>query len=264
MYKVKEEGAFRYIDTEGDKGTLLLLHGLFGALSNFEGILNRFGKEYRVIVPMLPIFELPLRKLSIKSLVLHVHEFVEFLNLQDVHVLGNSLGGHIALIYTLEYPQRVASLTLTGSSGLFENAMGSSFPQRSNYEFISSKVAQTFYDPNFASKDLVDEVYGIVNDKTKGLRIVVTAKSAVRHNLKDKLHEIKIPTLLVWGKQDIITPEFVGEKFHELMEHSQLYIVDKCGHAPMMERPALFNSILESFLTSLELEQFERKMVYKE
>ena len=158
------------------------------------------------------------------------------------------MGGHIALLYSLVHPQNVASITLTGSSGLFESAMGTSFPKRGDYEFIRRKTEGTFYDPKVAGKALVDEVFDIVNDRNKAIRVVATAKSAVRHNLGDKLHQITTPTLLIWGKQDQITPPFVGEKFNELLENSRLIFVDKCGHAPMMEHPDVFNRHLESFL----------------
>lgn len=247
-YEIKQEGRFRYIESKGGEENLVLLHGLFGALSNFEGIIRHFSGKCNVIVPILPIFELPIRKVSVTGLVDYVVDFVEFKGYQKVHVLGNSLGGHIALLYALARPDRVASVILTGSSGLFESAMGTSFPKRGDYEFIKKKTQATFYSPEVASKELVDEVFDIVNDRNKAIRVVATAKSAVRHNLGDKLHQIKAPTLLVWGKQDQITPAFVGEKFHELIENSRLIFLDECGHAPMMEHPQAFNRHLEHFL----------------
>ena len=247
-YQIIEEGNFQYIETKGGEKTLMLLHGLFGALSNFSGILQHFGQHYNVVVPMLPIFELPLRKVSLAGLVDHVAKFVDAKGYQDIHVLGNSLGGHVSLLYTLAHPEKVKTVCLTGSSGLFENAMGNSFPRRGDYEFIRKKAETTFFDPKVASKELVDEVYNTVNDRNRAIRIIATAKSAVRHNLSDKLDQIKAPTLLIWGKQDIITPPFVGEKFNELIEDSSLHFVDECGHAPMMEHPEIFNNILEDFL----------------
>ena len=247
-YPIQEENSFTFIETRGGEHTLLLLHGLFGALSNFQGIINHFGESFNVVVPILPIFKLPIRKVSVGGMVKHVAEFVESRGYNQVHVLGNSLGGHIALLYALDYSEKIASVTLTGSSGLFENSLGSSFPKRGDYDFIKRKTEAIFYDPAVATKELVDEVFDIVNDRNKAIRIIATAKSAVRHNLGDKLHQIKAPTLLIWGKQDTVTPPFVGEKFHELIENSQLELIDNCGHAPMMELPETFNQILEDFL----------------
>ena len=247
-YAIKEEGEFKYIESGSDGEVLLLLHGLFGALSNFEGILNYFKKDYNVVIPLLPIFELPIRKISVSGLVDYVSDFVLYKNYEKVHVLGNSLGGHIALLYTLSHADKINTVILTGSSGLFENSLGSSFPKRGDYEFIKNKTEDTFFNPEVATKELIDEIYDIVNDRNKAIRVVATAKSAVRHNLGDKLHQIKAPTLLIWGKQDNVTPAFVGEKFNELIEDSKLVLVDECGHAPMMEKPIIFNSILEEFL----------------
>lgn len=247
-HHIREEGKFKYIETKGKGANLLLLHGLFGALSNFQGIIDRFGASYNVIVPILPIFELPIRKVSVTGLVDYVVDFVNFKSYDQVNVLGNSLGGHISLLYALAQPEKIRSIILTGSSGLFESAMGTSFPKRGDYEFIKTKTEATFYRPEVATKELVDEVFDIVNDRNKAIRVIATAKSAVRHNLGDKLHQIGAPTLLVWGKQDSITPAFVGEKFDELIENSRLVFIDKCGHAPMMEHPEDFNRYLEEFL----------------
>ena len=196
-YSIKEKDEFKFIETNGGDEVLMLLHGLFGALSNFEGIINYFGDKYNVVVPMLPIFELPIRKVSVSGLVDHVSRFVEFKDYERVNVLGNSLGGHITILYALAHPERVRSLILTGSSGLFENSLGSTFPKRGDYDFIKRKTQDTFYDPAVATKELVDEVFDTVNDRNKAIRVVATAKSAVRHNLGDKLHQIKAPTLLV-------------------------------------------------------------------
>lgn len=247
-YKIKQEGKFKYIESEGGDETLLLLHGLFGALSNFEGIISHFSDRMNVVVPILPIFEMPIRQLSVTGLAEHVAEFVTFKGFKGVHVLGNSLGGHIALLYAMAHPEQIKSIILTGSSGLFESAMGTSFPKRGDYEYIKKKTEATFHNPEVASKELVDEVYDIVNDRNKAIRIIATSKSAVRHNLGENLHQIKAPTLLIWGKEDQVTPAFVGEKFHELIPHSKLFFVNECGHAPMMEHPTQFNEHLEAFL----------------
>lgn len=254
---IKEDKGFRYIESGAEGETLLLLHGLFGALSNFEGIINHFSKEYNVVVPMLPIYEMPIFEVSVTGLVDFVTRFVNFKQYDKVHLVGNSLGGHITLLYALAHPDRVASVTLTGSSGLFESAFGTAFPKRGDYEYIRKKTAETFYNPEVATKELVDEVFGIVNDRNKAIRVVATAKSAVRHNLGDKLHHIKAPTLLIWGKQDTVTPPFVAEKFHELIKNSRLHFLDECGHAPMMENPEAFNNLLDAFLKEVVGEKVE-------
>ncbi len=245
--QIKEEQGFQYIDA-GKGEVLLLLHGLFGALGNFERLITHFSKTHRVVVPMLPITEMSPREVSLEALTSWVEKFVAFKNLSNFNVLGNSLGGHITLLYVLKHPELVKTMILTGSSGLFENAFGTSFPQRGNYDFIRDRVAFTFYDPATATKELVDEVFETVNNNIKGLCIVKVAKSAIHHNLSDRLHEYTCPTLLIWGNQDNITPPFVAEDFHKGIKNSELHFIDKCGHAPMMEQPDQFIVLLENFL----------------
>jgi len=246
-----EDGQYKYIETAPGKDVLLLLHGLLGELSNFQYMIDRFGHDYNVVTPILPIMQMPLKSLGLKGMVKYIEGFVDYKGYGKVHVMGNSLGGHLAQLYTLDNPEKVSSMILTGSSGLFENAMGNTFPKRGDYEFIKKKAEMVFYDPAIATKELVDEVYDTVNDRSKAIRIVVMAKSAVRNNLENKIHLIKNPTLLVWGKQDDVTPPFVAEKFHELLPNSTLHFIDKCGHAPMMERPDDFNEHMYDFLKGL-------------
>jgi pimeloyl-ACP methyl ester carboxylesterase len=244
---IKKDGEYTYID-EGQGEILLLLHGLFGALSNWNSVVEEFSTEYRVIIPLMPIYEMPIKTAGIESLTGFIEGFVAHKQLKDLTLLGNSLGGHIALTYTLRNPDNVKRLILTGSSGLFENSMGGSYPKRGSYEYIKDRVAYTFYDPATATKELIDEVFEITKSIPKCMRIVSIAKSAQRHNLAKRLHEIKVPTLLVWGLNDTITPPLVAYEFDKLIPHTELRFIDKCGHAPMMEHPAKFNKILGQFL----------------
>ena len=246
-YLIKEEGEYRYID-EGQGETLLLLHGLFGALSNWAGVINHFKSNYRVIIPLMPIHDMPIKEAGCEGLTVFMEGFVDFKGLDTFSVIGNSLGGHVALIYTLRHPEKIQRLILTGSSGLFENSMGGSYPKRGNYEFIKERVEYTFYDPKTASKELVDEVFEITNSIPKVMRIIAIAKSAQRNNMAKDIVHIKAPTLLIWGLNDTITPPEVGHEFNRLIQGSTLRFIDKCCHAPMMERPTEFNEILTEWL----------------
>ncbi|NEU07799.1 alpha/beta hydrolase [Flavihumibacter sp. R14] len=250
-FAIKEEKGFKYVE-EGEGEVLLLLHGLMGALSNWEDVVNEFKGEYRVIIPMLPLYDLPLLTTGVKSLAKFVHKFVQFKGLKNVVVLGNSLGGHVGLIYTLAHPEEVKALVLTGSSGLYENAFGGSFPRRESYDFIREKVEFTFYDPATASKELVDDVFATVNDRYKVIRILAMAKSAIRHNMSKELNKITVPVCLIWGADDKVTPPAVAKEFHEILPNSELNWLDKCGHAPMMERPEEFNMVLRKFLDRIK------------
>jgi 2-hydroxy-6-oxonona-2,4-dienedioate hydrolase len=250
QYEIKQEEKFRFIEV-GEGEPLLLLHGLFGALSNFGGQIDYFRNQYKVVVPLLPLLDLDLLHTTVGGLEKFVHKFVEYRDYKNIHILGNSLGGHVALMYVLRHPERVKSLILTGSSGLFENGMGDTYPKRGDYEYIRKKTELTFFDPAMATKELVDELYETVNVRIKAVKIIALAKSAIRNNLGEEVSQIKQPTLLIWGKNDAITPPFVGEEFRKLITNSELHYIDKCGHAPMMERPEEFNTILLKFLRKL-------------
>jgi len=246
-YEIIKDGKYKFIE-EGNGEVLMLLHGLFGAMSNFSHLIEHFSKTHKVVVPVLPLLELDLLHTSVGGLQKFVQKFIEHRKYSDIHLLGNSLGGHVALVHVLKHPENIKSLILTGSSGLFENGMGDTYPKRGDKEYIRTKTALTFYDPALATDALVDEVFEITNNRLKVIKIIALAKSAIRNNLGEELNQIKKPTCLIWGNNDTITPPFVGQEFQRLIPHSELHFIDKCGHAPMMEVPGEFNKILESFL----------------
>lgn len=249
-YQIKEDGKFKYIE-EGEGEPLILLHGLFGALSNFKDLIEHFRLTHKVVVPILPLFDLDILHTTVGGLAKHVHKFIEYKDYKEIHLLGNSLGGHVALVHILKHPERIKSIILTGSSGLFENGMGDSYPKRGDYEYIKKKTEVTFYDPAIATKELVDEVFEITRNRLKVIKIISLAKSAIRNNLGEELNNISQPTLLIWGNNDTITPPFVAREFNKLIPNSELHFIDKCGHAPMMEQPGEFNVILDKFLKKL-------------
>jgi pimeloyl-ACP methyl ester carboxylesterase len=250
-FVLKEGHGFSYIE-EGEGEVLILLHGLMGGLSNWEVVIEEFSKNYRVILPMLPVYELPVLTTGVKTLAKFLHKFIKYKKLTDVVLLGNSLGGHVGLIYVLAHPEKVKALVLTGSSGLYENAFGGSFPRRESYDFVKEKVEYTFYDPNVATPELIAEVYKTVNDRHSVIRLLAMAKSAIRHNMKKDLHKIKMPVSLIWGKNDKITPPEVAEEFHQLLPDSELHWIDQCGHAAMMEHPQEFNRLLKGFFEKIK------------
>lgn len=247
---IKQEGDYKYIE-EGEGEVLILLHGLFGALSNWKDVLNHFSPKYKVVIPLMPIFEMNILKLSVEGLANFIFEFIEYKQYKRVNLLGNSLGGHVGLVFIRKHPEYVNSLVLTGSSGLYENAFGASYPKKGDKEYIRDRIKLTFYDPASTTDELVDEVYYTLQNKGKVLRILTMAKSAIRHNMRKDLPLFKQPTCLIWGKQDTITPPEVAHEFHELLPDSELHFLDQCGHAAMMERPHEFNQIVDDFLARL-------------
>ncbi len=249
----KKEGKFRYLEV-GEGTPMIILHGLMGGLSNFEAVTSHFPpKGYKVVIPELPVYDMPLIKTTVKAFAVYLEKFIEFKKFDQVILLGNSLGGHIGLLHTRMYPEKVKALVITGSSGLYESAMGDGYPKRGDYEFIKKKSQDVFYDPAVATREIVDEVFANVNNRRKLVKTLAIAKSAIRHNMAKDLPKMHTPVGIIWGKNDTVTPPAVAEEFHELLPNSDLFWIDKCGHAPMMEHPEEFNRILDAWLTSRDL-----------
>ncbi|WP_242117646.1 alpha/beta fold hydrolase [Aestuariivivens sediminicola] len=245
---LKKEKNYSYVEV-GEGTPIIVLHGLMGGLSNFSSVLDFFSKRnYKVIIPELPIYTMSLIKTNVKSFAKYLHEFINFKGFSEVILLGNSLGGHIGLYHTKHYPEKVKGLVITGSSGLYESAMGGGYTKRSDYEVIKKKAQEVFYDPAIATKEIVDEVYASVNDRNKLIKTLAIAKSAIRHNMAHDLPKMFTPTCIIWGKNDTVTPPEVAKEFNDLLPDSDLYWIDKCGHAAMMEHPDEFNRIMEAWL----------------
>jgi pimeloyl-ACP methyl ester carboxylesterase len=247
---IKTLGKFKFLEVGAGK-PIVILHGLMGGLSNFQGVTDYFpSKGYRVIIPMLPIYDLPLLKTNVKEFAKYVNQFISHLDLTEVTLLGNSLGGHVGLLVSLLFPENIKGLIITGSSGLYENSMGESYPKREDKDYMTRKCQEVFYDPKVATDEIIDEVFETVNDRKKLVKILAIAKSAIRHNMAKDLPKIKIPTAIIWGENDIVTPPEVGNDFSRLLPNSSLFWIEKCGHAPMMEHPDLFNTYMEKWLDS--------------
>ena len=247
-YGLKKEGKFNYTEI-GEGRPIIILHGLMGGLSNFDGVFNYFPDQgYNVIAPELPIYSSNILNTNVKFFAEFVYKFIKFKKLKDVIILGNSLGGHVGLIFSKLYPKLVKGLVLTGSSGLYENSMGDSYPKREDYEYIKERTEAVFFSPKIATKKIIDEVYETVNDRKKLIKILAMAKSAIRHNMSKDLPNIKVNTAIVWGTNDSVTPPDVAKDFNKLLPNSELFWIKKCGHAPMMEHPSEFNTIMKGWL----------------
>ncbi len=251
--KLITEGDFSYWE-KGEGQPIVVLHGLMGDLSNFGGVFDFFSEHnYQVIIPQLPIYTLPIIKTNVKNLVKYTKNLIDYKGLKDVILLGNSLGGHIALYFTKQYPELVKAMVLTGSSGLYEKSMGSTYPKRGNKDYIKKKVEEVFYDPAIATDELVANIMETVNDRGKVIRTLALAKSAIRHNMAADLPNMTMPTCLIWGKNDKVTPPEVADEFQKLLPDAELFWIDHCGHAPMMEHPEEFNTILYKWLQARKI-----------
>jgi pimeloyl-ACP methyl ester carboxylesterase len=247
-HNLKKEGKYTYFEA-GEGTPIIVLPGLMGGLSNFEALANYFSENgYKVVIPELPIYTQNILKTNVKAFAKYVKDFITYKGFERVILLGNSLGGHVALYHAKMYPEKMLGIVITGSSGLYESAMGDSYPRRGDYEYIKKKAESVFYDPAVATKEMVDEVFNMANDRMKLIKTLTIAKSAIRHNMAKDLPKMHLPTCIIWGKNDNVTPPEVAEEFHKLLPNSSLHWIDKCGHAAMMERPEEFNALLLTWL----------------
>lgn len=247
------DGKFEYL-TEGSGTPLIFLHGLMGNLSNFQHQVDYFSvRGYEVVIPLLPLYSMPLATTSVSSLTKFVKKFVDHKGYTKVIMVGNSLGGHIALLFQKLFPNYLSSIVLSGSSGLYEAAMGNSYPRRGDRDYIAERVRDVFHIKEVATEELIDQVFSTVNDRMKAIKTLAISKSAIRHNMAEDITSFHLPVCLIWGRQDAVTPPEVADKFHELLPNSDLFWIDNCGHAAMMEHPQEFNTIVDEWLKKIEV-----------
>jgi len=241
---------FRWI--EAGAGTpVLCLHGLFGTSEHWETTVEALAPRCRAMALTLPIFDTPPDDLSVQGLRGYVEAFMDAERLPPAVVVGNSLGGHVALDLALHAPERVRGLVLSGSSGLFERSFTRGVPHRPSAEFVREKMAEVFHDPAMVTPERIEEVRHCVSRRSYVLRVLQVSRSAKRYNLEDRLGEIRCPTLLVWGTEDRVTPRDVAIRFLEGIPASTIRLVPECGHAPMLEHPEAFARAIDEFLDSV-------------
>ena len=244
---IHEHPEFRWLE-RGAGEPVVLLHGLMGQMRHWDAVLEAVGGGLRAVAPTLPVFHPDLREATLGALGRYVLRFLDALDLTRAVVGGNSLGGHVALRLALEHPERVSGLVLTGSSGLFERGFASGVPHRPDREWVRRKMQEVFFDSAAVTDGWVEDVYRLLTTPSSALRILRLARDARRDNLEERLHEIRVPTLLIWGFDDRITPPEVAERSRSLIPESHLWLLSQCGHAPMLERPEPFADALVEWL----------------
>jgi pimeloyl-ACP methyl ester carboxylesterase len=217
-------------------------------MDHWDAQLEALGDVCRPIALALPIFDRALERASIEALAAHVAGFLDALGIPQAVVGGNSLGGHVALEMALRYPDRVSGLALTGSSGLFERGYTRGVPHRPTREYVRARMQEVVFDPALVTDAWVEAVRAVVTERATALRVVRFAQAAKRHSLEDRLSEVRAPALLVWGRDDRITPPEVAHRFARLLPDVELHVLPACGHAPMLERPEAFNAVVANWL----------------
>lgn len=246
---LKEEKEFEFNVVEGGASgpEVILLHGLFGALSNWDSTFPHLEKFCRPLALQFPIISGHRSEVKVKALSLFTEKLIRKRNLQPAILCGNSLGGHVALRLCLASPQMVDCLILSGTSGLYEHSVDS-LPVRPDKRFIKDHMERVFYNQEFVTEKAIDEIYGIISKRMNVLNIIHAARSAKKDNLLNLLKEINVPTLLLWGEDDKVTTMDVAQMFHKHIRNSKLVTIKDCGHAPMIEHPRWFADQVETFV----------------
>jgi pimeloyl-ACP methyl ester carboxylesterase len=239
--------SFRWLE-RGDGEPLVLLHGLLGDMDHWEAVLPWLEHHRRPLALQLPLLDPAWPAPSVPGLARYAAGFMEALDLGPAVVGGNSLGGHVALELALSHPDRVSALVLAGSSGLFERSFTRGVPHRPGPAYVREKMAEVFFDPSLVTPERVERVRRIVTTRDLARRVLHVARAARLHNVAARLPEIRVPTLLVWGREDRVTPREVAERFHALIPGSDLVWLADCGHAPMLEHPERFAAVLRDWL----------------
>jgi 2-hydroxy-6-oxonona-2,4-dienedioate hydrolase len=245
--KQELEPEFKTVEMGAGGPEIVLLHGLFGALSNWNTVQPLMAQYAKPIALSLPLLSGHRSEVKVKSLALYTEYFVRARNFAPVTLCGNSLGGHVALRLCLAAPELVDCLILTATSGLYEHSVDS-LPVRPGYDFVKEHMTKVFFNQQFVTEEAIGEIVKILEDRGRVLNLIHAARSAKKDNLKDLLGQIKVPTLLLWGENDFVTTMDVAEQFHKLIPNSQLVSIKNCGHAPMIEHPEWFAEEVNKFL----------------
>jgi len=245
-----------YNQTLVNKGTgqlVILLHGLFGNYALWRSTVEALQDNYHVVVPRLPIFDLPAHHTNVKYLVKVLHEFIEWNEFRSVVLVGHAIGGQVALMYTSLYPENVSKLVLAGSAGLHEGPLTEESLADSvvDYGFVQRMVSQAFYEETPMLEYFVDEIYLTVRNIPKRLMIGSMIKSSNLNDVTHFLNKIETQTLLLWGLEDQISPPETALHFYDYLRNAELRFIKECGHVPMIEQPKVFNKHLLSFIQPL-------------
>jgi pimeloyl-ACP methyl ester carboxylesterase len=172
------------------------------------------------------------------------------LNLPPLVLCGNSLGGLVSIEICLRHPDQVSGLVLAGSAGLYERSLTSGMRPKPSREFVRSVASDIFFDPGLITEQMVDEWYEAVLDRDY-VRFLLRVSRATRdRRLNHQLKHLRLPTLIVWGREDKVTPPDVAESFQRQIDGAELHFISDCGHAPNLEQPALVADLLQQFLPS--------------
>ena len=239
------------------KPTVILLHGLGGNSSNWAFNIPALSQKYHVIAPDQIGFgksDRPLIKYRVATYVDFLDKFMSELKIDRATLVGNSLGGWVAALTAIKYPNRVERLVLADAAGLKPSDVDLGQVYSLNYstrDEVRQLVKLVFYNQAlFDSDAAIDQSMMVRIAANDGYTINSLIESIKRNEdfLNGRLGDIKKPTLIIWGKQDGLIKPSDGEQFKREISGSELIMFDQCGHVPMVEKAADFNKAVLAFL----------------
>ncbi len=237
--------------TAGSTPRVVFLHGLVGLNDHWEDAVRLVRTRLPCTLFELPLLELQKEHCSIDGVTRLTERFLREHVGEPAVLVGNSFGGHVALRLAIARPDLVRGLVLAGSSGLIEASIVADVQIRPSRAWLERKIGELFFDPGKMRQADVDRAHSALNQRGHARAMVRLSRSARRDVLRNQVGRITAPTLLVWGRQDVVTPPEAGEHFHKLIRGSRLEWLDRCGHVPMIEHPEAFAAALLSFVESL-------------
>ncbi len=236
----------------GSGPAVVFLHGLVGLNDHWDEVVQRTRAAARCVMLELPLLDLEGDDCSIHGATELTVRFLDQHLRQPAVLVGNSFGGHVATKIALERPDLCRGLVLAGASGLIEKSMVSDIQIRPSREWLQRKIGELFFDQSKMNPADVERAFQQLSLRGRARAMVKLSRSARRNHLGDQISAITTPTLLIWGRQDIVTPPEAADEFKAKIRDSRLVWFDQCGHAPMIECPQAFAHALTGFVGELE------------
>jgi 4,5:9,10-diseco-3-hydroxy-5,9,17-trioxoandrosta-1(10),2-diene-4-oate hydrolase len=247
---------------QGQGEVVIFLHGAGGGASgysNFKGNYPEFAKAgYRTIVPDLLGYGLSskpdIAQYDLDFFVAGVKGLVDALGLKNITLLGNSLGGAVALGYALAYPDEVSRLILMAPGGVEDLDTYLAMPGIANMfqiyqsgktgaEAMRAVMTMQLFDPSLLTDEIINERAPIAATQTQAARSVLKVP-----NLTDRLHELKCPVFGFWGVNDHFNPVGGATKLLDNCPQARMVLVNRCGHWVQVEHRDMFNRSCIDFL----------------
>ncbi|MEC9284233.1 MAG: alpha/beta hydrolase [Bdellovibrionota bacterium] len=248
-FQLHQKGKHVYLSLGDTRNQpLIFCHGIFGSFRNIAEIAHGLKGKYQIIVPCLPMYDVALKQCSVKSLGEYLVRFTEDLNFNKCIVAGNSMGGGAVLHFSLLAPEKVEKIILFSSSGLSFIPMRKGALKIRDYEYMRGLLSDIFYDKNTASEKELQEAFQVLQKKSNLIRIFSFTRSTKKDLMHEELPLIQKKCLVIWGKDDEVTPLEIGKEFQRILPNNEFHVLDKCGHVPPYEKPQECLKIIKNFL----------------